>query len=133
MTNASLVLRCTVLAGLLGLAAWGAVRFLTPADPREEHAAMAERLLGTLARGDHRAFVAQGDGSVRKMSPETFGIFSGQYARRLKGGYTLTPVDEHARGDVLVTRWKLHFHDGGSDSMLTLGLRDGRVATFAIY
>lgn len=94
---------------------------------------MAERLLRTLAEGDHAAFVAQGDGSVRKMTPETFGIFAGQYARRLKGGYTLTAVDEHPRGEVLVTRWRLHFHDGGADSTLTLGLRDGRVATFGIY
>lgn len=121
---------------LLTLALLGAIalamRLRPPADPMKTGAVIAERVLRAIEREDYDDFIAQGDNRVRRMRVENFRLFTERQAARLKRGHELRPLDGRWRGEVHVSRWKLVFKDGGPDAILTLGVRDGRVATFAI-
>lgn len=74
-----------------------------------------------------------GDKGVRKIEVEDFQSLVQRHASRLRLGLELQPLDERWRGPVLVSRWKLIFKDGSPDAILTLGVREGRVATFVIF
>jgi hypothetical protein len=110
-----------------------ALRWLPEADPRKESADVAVRVLKAVQAQDYDAFVALGDNRVRKMSAEDFRSLVQRHAPRLRLGHELRPLDERWRGTVLVSRWKLIFKDGSPDAVLTLGVRDRRVATFVIF
>jgi hypothetical protein len=121
-----------VTAALLG-AILLALRWQSPADPMRTAVAVAERVLKAVEREDYEAFLAEADKSVRKMRPEYFRALVERQAPRLRGGHALHALDSRSRGEVVVSRWKVTFKDGGPDAVLTLGVRAGKVATFAIY
>ena len=110
-----------------------AVRLRPPADPMKAGAIIAERVLRAVEREDYDDFIVQGDNSVRRMRVENFRLFTQRHAARLRGGHVLRPLDGRWRGEIHVSRWKLVFKDGGPDAILTIGVKDGRVATFAIF
>jgi hypothetical protein len=92
-----------------------------------------ERVLKAVEREDYNAFISQADRSVRKIRLEHFRALVQRHATRLRNGYDLRPLDERWRGPVHVSRWQLNFKDGAPGAVLTLGLKDGKVATFALY
>ena len=110
-----------------------AVRWSGPPEPRRATAAVAERILQTVAREDYAAFIAEADRRMSKMRAEDFKLLAARHAPRLRQGHELRPLDERWRGDVHLSRWTVVFKDGGPNATLTVGLKDGRVATFAMY
>lgn len=110
-----------------------ALRWRGAPEPQKATAALAGQVLQSLQRADYAAFVAQADTRVRKMRPEDFQMLAERHAPRLRQSYELRPLDERWRGGVHVSRWTVTFKDGGPNATVTLGVRDGRVATFAMY
>lgn len=102
-------------------------------EPQKATIALAAEVLDAVAREDYEAFVAQADGRVRKIQREDFQMLAERHAPRLRKGHELRPLDERWRGTVHVSRWTVIFKDGSPNAIVTLGARDGRVATFAIY
>jgi hypothetical protein len=102
-------------------------------EPRKATLAQAERILKAVEHEDYEAFVALADPQVRRMRVENFRLLARQHAPRLRKGHQLQLRDERWRGTVHVSRWTITFTDGGPNAIVTLGLRDGRVATFALY
>lgn len=118
-----------VLFGALVLA----LRWKASVDAAGTNDVVAERVLQAVGKGDYEAFLAEADRSVRKISAEDFRSLAERHGRRLQSGHELRPLDDRWRGRVRVSRWKLIFRDGSPDAVLTLGVRDGKVATFALY
>lgn len=118
---------------LLLVAIAAALRWLPGTDPQTANLAIAERVLRAVAKGDYDAFVAQADKSVRRIRIDHFQSLTERHAPRLRTGHELRLLDERWRGAVHVCRWKLVFADGGRHAVLTLGVREGKVATFAIF
>ncbi len=129
----AMILKYSVGAALLLAAIIVALRVLPEPDRRKESAEVAARVLKAVQAQDFEAFVALGDKGVRKMRAEDFQSLAERHASRLRLGHELRPLGERWRGAVLVSRWKLIFKDGGPDAVLTLGVRDGRVASFVIF
>jgi hypothetical protein len=128
-----MLLKYSLAAAALFIAILLALKWPTSADPVMSNAALAERALKAVEQADYAAFIAQADNRVRKMRLEDFRTLAGQHASRLRRAHELQPLDERWRGDVLLTRWKLVFKDGSPDAVLTLGVKNGKVATFMIY
>ncbi|MDO8543865.1 MAG: hypothetical protein Q7S40_25765 [Opitutaceae bacterium] len=128
-----MILKYSIAAAVLFGAIVLALRWHSSADSAGTNVVIAERVLKTVASEDYEAFIAQADKSVRKMRVEHFRSLAERHAPRLRSGYDLVPLDDRWRGKVRVSRWKLVFRDGSPDAVLTLGVRDGKVATFAIY
>jgi hypothetical protein len=122
---------------LAAIVLFGAVmltlRWSSSRDPGSADVRLAERVLKALEREDYDAFVAEADKDMRKMRLEHFHTLAERHAPRLRSGHNLRLLDDRWRGAVHVSRWKLIFQDGGPDAVLTLGVKDGKVATFAIY
>ena len=128
-----MILKYSILAAFVFGAVMLALRWESSADPAKRNAVIAERVLRSLEQQDYDAFVAQADRSVRKILAEDFRALAERHASRLRSGHDLRPLDDRWRGEVHVSRWKLVFKDGSPDAVLTLGVRDGKVATFALY
>lgn len=128
-----MILKYTIGAALLFVAILLAMRWLPEPDPRKQSTEVAARVLAAVQRQDYEAFVALGDKGVRKIEAEDFQSLVQRHASRLRLGHELQPLDERWRGNVLVSRWRLIFKDGSPDAILTLGVREGRVATFVIF
>lgn len=109
-----------------------ALRCTPRADPAETSSRVVQTVLQALERGDYDAFIAQGDKGVSKLSEENFRLLVDRNAPRLRQGHSLQPLDTRWRGNVHITRWKIIFKDGSPAATLTLGVRDGKVATFAM-
>ena len=128
-----MILKYTLVAALVFGAVLLAVRWQSAADPAAGNARLAQRVLKAVAEEDYAAFVAQADRSVRKLLVEDFQALAQRHAPRLRHGHELRPLEERWRGAVHVNRWQVLFKDGGSSAVLMLGVRDGKVASFAMY
>ena len=128
-----MILKYSIGAALLLLAILLTLRCLPEPDLRKQSTDVAARVLEAVKTQDYQAFVALGDKGVRKMQAEDFQSLVQRHASHLRLGHELQPLDERWRGAVLVRRWKLIFKDGSHDAVLTLGVREGRVATFMLF
>jgi hypothetical protein len=128
-----MILKFSLAAAVLLGAILLALQWRGSPEPQKTTMAQAERILKAVEREDYEAFIAQADRHVRKMRVEDFRMLAGQHAARLRKGHELRLRDERWRGTVHVSRWTVTFNDGGPAATVTLGLRDGRVATFAMY
>jgi hypothetical protein len=128
-----MILKYTLGAALLFAATLLTMQWLPKPDPRKQSADVAARVLEAVKTRDYQAFVALGDKGVRKIEAEDFQSLVQRHASRLRLGHELQPLDERWRGTVLVSRWRLIFKDGSPNAILTLGVREGRVATFVIF
>jgi hypothetical protein len=76
-------------------------------------------------------FVAAGDASFKSgMTREMLAGVSGQFGSRLAGGYTTTFLGTLNQQGYTVYLWKLVFKDGQDDRLITMAVRDGKVAGF---
>lgn len=128
-----MILRYSIAAAVVFGAIVLVLRWQSSTDTGSSNMVIAERVLRALERKDYDAFVAEGDKGVRKILDEDFRALAERHAPRLRNGHDLRPLDDRWRGAVHVSRWTLVFKDGSPDAVLTLGVRDGKVATFAIY
>jgi hypothetical protein len=101
-------------------------------DPRAQHAALAENLLVAMEQLDYDRFVRHADKALRRLKRADFEALAAQNTARLKGGHTLAFVSESERSGVRLSRWKVGLKSGEPDALLTLGVRDGEVAMFAL-
>ena len=53
-------------------------------------------------------------------------------APRLQAGHELSYLGVLNQRGLRVTVWKLSFKDGGDDHLVTLGVKDGKVAMFLV-
>lgn len=128
-----MLLKYSIGAVMLFAAILLTMRSLPEPDLQKQSAELAVRVLEAVETQDYQAFVALGDKGVRKMQAEDFQSLVQRHASHLRGGHELQSLDERWRGPVLVRRWRLIFKDGSRNATLTLGVREGRVATFVIY
>lgn len=128
-----MTLKYTLATAALLLAVLIALRWPAPTDSARAATALAEQVLEAVARQDYHAFVAQADRGVRKMSAEQFRALAERHAARLRGGHELRPLDDRWRGDVHLHRWRVTFKGGGPVAVLTVGIKNGEVAMFALY
>jgi hypothetical protein len=131
--NPPIMLKYSIAAAVVFGAIVLALRWHSAADAASTNVVIAERVLRALERADYDAFVAEADKGVRKILDDDFRALAERHAPRLRSGHDLRPLDDRWRGTVHVSRWKIVFKDGSPDAVLTLGVRDGKVATFAIY
>jgi hypothetical protein len=76
-------------------------------------------------------FVAAGDASFKSgMTREMLAGVSGQFGSRLAGGYTTTFLGTLNQQGYTVYLWKPVFKDGQDDRLITMAVRDGKVAGF---
>ena len=128
-----MLLRFSLAAAVLLGAIVLVVRWRGAPEPPKATLTQAQGILQTVERQDYAAFVALADPQVRRLRSEDFQLLAAQHAPRLRKGHELRLRDERWRGAVHVTRWTVTFQDGGPNATLMLGLRDGRVASFAMY
>ena len=128
-----MLLKYSIGAALVFVAILLAMRWLPEPGQRQQSTDVAARVLEAVKTQDYRAFVALGDKGVRKMRAEDFQALVQRHASHLSSGHELQPLDERWRGGVFVRRWKLIFKDGSRDAILTLGVREGRVATYTLF
>lgn len=128
-----MILRYSLAAAALCAAIVLAWRWHSSTDPTERNEVIAERVLKALATDDYTAFVAHADRNVQRFPRADFHALTERHAARLRSGHTLQPLDQRWRGSVHLCRWKVRFNDGSPDAVLMLGLKEGKVATFAIY
>lgn len=76
-------------------------------------------------------FVADGDPSFRSgMTQQMLAGVSAQFGPRLKQGYTTTFLGTLNQEGYTVYLWKLAFNDRQDDRLVTLAVKDGKVAGF---
>jgi hypothetical protein len=122
---------------LFGLAVLGAVigftlKLMPGGGVSAEHRTLAEAILRAMERGDYEQFVAHADKRLRALKREEFDLLAAHNQPRLTGGHTLAFVGESERSGVQTTRWRVSFANGSAETTLTLGVREGRVASFSM-
>jgi hypothetical protein len=125
-------MRILLVVALLGVITGVALKLRPPPDVRTEHGELAEAVLGAMERKDYAAFVAQADKRLRNLRREEFELLAAHNAPRLQGGHSLVFLDDGERSGVHQSRWRVTFANGTAETVLTLGVRDGRVASFSM-
>ena len=100
--------------------------------PAQAPAAMETALKNMLAAvqsGSLTDFVAPGDASFKSgMTREMLNGLAAQLGPRLNAGYTSTFLGTVNQQGYTVYLWKLEFKDGQDDRLVTMAVRDGKVA-----
>jgi hypothetical protein len=90
-----------------------------------------KKMLAAAQSGSLADFVADGDASFQSgMSQALLDGVSAQFAPRLKQGYTSTFFGTLNQQGYNVYLWKLEFKDGKDDRLVTMAVKDGKVAAF---
>lgn len=118
---------------------WLAVAFLVgglaslwAAEPRQEDATLAAKLVTAIQQADYGAFVVDGEAAVKQLKKEQFAAVAAQLAPRLTEGYELSYLGDLKQSGYRVTVWRLRFKDGRDDALATLSVKDGKVGGFWI-
>jgi len=90
-----------------------------------------KKMLAAAESGSLADFVAAGDASFQAgMTQALLDGVSAQFAPRLKQGYTSTFFGTLNQQGYNVYLWKLEFKDGKDDRLITMAVKDGKVAAF---
>jgi len=88
-------------------------------------------MLEALQSGSLPDFVAPGDAAFQSgMNQDMLDQVRNTLAPRLKGGYTATFLGTLHQGGYTVYLWKLGFKDGLDDRLITMAVKEGKVAGF---
>lgn len=88
-------------------------------------------MLAALQSGSLSDFVAPGDDHFQSgMNQAMLDSVRSKMASRLNGGYTSTFLGTLVQEGYTVYLWKLSFKDGLDDRLITMAVRDGKVAGF---
>jgi len=115
--------------------ACAATSALAQAQPQPQPPAALEttlrNMLAALQKNSLPDFVADGDAAFKSgMTREMLAGVSTQFGPRLAGGYTATFLGALNQQGYTVYLWKLVFKDGQDDRMVTMAVKDGKVAGF---
>ena len=88
-------------------------------------------MLTALQKNALADFVADGDASFKSgMTQQMLVSVSSQFGPRLAGGYTTTFFGTLNQQGYTVYLWRLTFKDGHDDRLVTMAVKDGKVAGF---
>ena len=100
---------------------------------RAEDDAQAQTILNNMLTAemakDFNAFLADADDHLRAaLSPEQFEVSANSVGTRLNGGYDLTFLGELNQTGYEVYLYRIRYKDGTDDTLVTLGMKEGKVA-----
>lgn len=96
------------------------------ADPPE---ATLKKMLEAVKTKSYEDFLTEADDTVKaKLTKQMFEGVSGQVGPRLKQGYKTTYLSKLRKGEITVHLWKLEFSDGKDEALVTMAVKDGKVA-----
>ena len=93
--------------------------------------AIMTSMLGAIQANSLTDFDALGDQSVKSaMTQQILDNMNQLLGPRLKQGYTVVGMGTLRKEGALVYLWKLEFKDAGDDVLVTMAMKDGKVAGF---
>ncbi len=100
---------------------------------RAEDDAQAQAVLNTMLTAevakDYAAFIAGADDHLKAaLSTAQFEASSESLSPRLQGGYDLTFLGELNQTGYEVYLFRIRYKDGSDDTLVTLGMKEGKVA-----
>jgi hypothetical protein len=99
----------------------------TPQQPE----AIMTSMLGAIQANSLADFDALGDQTVKSaMTQQILDTMNQLLGPRLKQGYTVVGMGTLRKEGSLVYLWKLEFKDAGDDVLVTMAMKDGKVAGF---
>ena len=102
---------------------------LSAADSSKEDAALFQKLVAAFEKADYDTFIAEGDASLKKgLKKEAFDKTYTHFGARFQAGYEAIFLGELKQNGCHVTLWKLSFKDQGDDALLTLVVKEGKLA-----
>jgi uncharacterized membrane-anchored protein YitT (DUF2179 family) len=94
---------------------------------------VVKSMLGAIQAGSLTDFVAPGDQSVKSaMTQQMLDSMNQLLGPRLKQGYTAVGIGSLRKEGAVVYLWKLEFKDEGDDVLVTIAIKEGKVAGFYI-
>jgi hypothetical protein len=123
-----LTLRLIVVAAIFGFVS----NVAFPQTPQQTESVM-RGMLGAIQAHSLTDFVAPGDESVKSaMTQQILDNMNQLLGARLKQGYTVVALGLLRKEGALVYLWKLEFKDEGDDVLVTMAVKEGKVAGFYI-
>ena len=102
-----------------------------PAQPPAGMDTALKNMLSALQAGSVTDFVAAGDANFKAgMTQAMLDQVRSQLGPRLARGYTSTFLGSLREQGYTVLLWKLEFKDGNDDRLITMAVKDGKVAGF---
>jgi hypothetical protein len=96
------------------------------ADPPE---ATLKVILDAVKTKSYEDFLTDADDNVRaKVTKQMFEGVSGLVGPRLKQGYKTSYLTKLRKSGIAVHLWKLEFSDGKDEALVTMSVKDGKVA-----
>ena len=103
----------------------------TSVQPPAGMDATLKNMMSALQAGSVADFVAPGDAHFKAgMTQAMLDQVRTQLAPRLAQGYTATFLGSLREAGYTVLLWKLEFKDGNDDRLVTMAVKDGKVAGF---
>ena len=106
---------------------------LRAAEPAKEDAALSAKLITAVAKSDFDTWAEDWGAPFKKtLKKEPFITTCVLYAARFQSGYEISYLGDLKQQGTHVTLWKVSFKDHSDDALVTLVMKDGKVAGFWI-
>ncbi len=100
-------------------------------QPFQQPEAATKSMLAAIQANSLADFNALGDQSVQSaMTQQILDKMSELLGPRLKQGYSVVGMGSLKKEGAVVFIWKLEFKDGGDDVLVTMAVKEGKVAGF---
>lgn len=100
-------------------------------QPTQQTEAIMKSMLDAIQANSLTDFGALGDQSVKSaMTQQILDKMNQLLGPRLSQGYTVVGMGTLRKEGALVSLWKLEFKDQGDDVLVTMAMKDGKVAGF---
>lgn len=100
-------------------------------SPRKEAVAEVKRFLAAARESNYGAISSGDDPTFSAVTRQQFEAFAAEFGKRLNGCTGVSLLGVLKKGDEQVALWKVAFGDGSDDLLLSLCMRDDRVASLA--
>lgn len=92
-----------------------------------------KNMMAALQSGSLADFMAPGDASFQSgMNQAMLDSVRSRMAPRMSAGYTSTFLGTLVQEGYIIYLWKLSFKDGLDDRLITIAVKDGKVAGFVL-
>jgi hypothetical protein len=121
----------TAFCAVVVAATMGATSGVAMAQPSQQPESAMKSMLAAIQVNSLADFNALGDRSVQAaMTQQILDQMSQLLGPRLKQGYTVVGMGSLKKEGAVVFIWKLEFKDEGDDVLVTMAVKDGKVAGF---
>jgi hypothetical protein len=111
----------------------GSALLLPAAEPAKEVASLSEKLITAVAKSDFDIWAEDwGEPFKKTLKKEPFTKTCALYAVRFQAGYEISYLGNLQQQGAHVTLWKVSFKDHSDDALVTLVMKEGKVAGFWI-